>query len=61
MTNGDKIRAMSNRELSDFLRNFDSYDTLSETICKDCVWSDYCTKSCVECIEVWLNSPVEEK
>lgn len=61
ITNGDKIRAMSNRELSDFLRNFDSYDTLSETICKDCVWSDSCTKSCVECLEVWLNSPVEEK
>lgn len=60
MTNGDKIRAMSNRELSDFLRNFDSYDTLAETICKDCVWSDSCTKSCVECLEVWLNSPVED-
>lgn len=60
ITNGDKIRAMSNRELADFLRNFDSYDTLVETICKDCVWSDSCTKSCVECLEVWLNSPVED-
>lgn len=59
ITNGDKIRAMSNRELAEFLRRFNSYNPSVETVCKKCQWSGACTKGCVAGLIAWLNSEAE--
>lgn len=61
MTNGDKIRAMSDQELSEFLFDVD----YGEIACEVCPhrYKPTCTdeSSCIDGIESWLNSPVEDK
>lgn len=61
ITNGDKIRAMSNRELSEFLFDAD----YGEIACEVCPhrYKPTCTteNSCIDGIEAWLNSEAEEK
>lgn len=53
LTNGDRLRAMSNEELAGL------------NICTECLdWTfvcDYSKKSCKECLIDWLNSPVESE
>lgn len=60
ITNGDKIRAMSNRELADMLLH-----GVKGANCKRCphLHKPTCTteNSCIDGIEAYLNSPVEEK
>lgn len=61
MTNGDKIRAMSNRELAEFLFSAD-YEDSACVVCPHgnksiCTAED----SCIDGYEAWLNSPAEEK
>ena len=48
ITNADRIRAMSDEELADFI---------SACGCPDHARS--CTKSCTECTLKWLKQPVE--
>lgn len=61
ITNGDKIRAMSNRELSEFLSDAD----YGEIACEVCPhrYKPTCTteNSCIDGIEAWLNSEAEDK
>lgn len=53
LTNGDKIRAMSDEELADFL---------SLNICQIIKGSDtpFCNGWCDQCISEWLRQPAEE-
>lgn len=51
MTNGDKIRAMTDEELAEYLSNVHYCPTPS--ICDP-------TKNCKDCWSEWLRSPVEE-
>lgn len=52
-TNGDRLRAMSNEELTGL------------NICTECLdWTfvcDHSKKSCKECLIDWLNSPAESE
>lgn len=61
ITNGDKIRAMSNRELATFLLD-QPYNNSACHVCphKDVRCFDI-EDACVDGIEAWLNSPVEDK
>lgn len=62
ITNGDKIRSMSNRELAEFLFEAD-YEDSACVVCPH-RYTDYCDTSgaaCVDGFEAWLNSPVEDK
>ena len=60
LTNGDKIRAMSNQELADMLLH-----GVKGANCKRCphLHKSTCAteNSCIDGIEAYLNSPVEEK
>lgn len=61
ITNGDKIRAMSNRELAEFLFNSD----YEESACEVCPhrYTDDCIMkktACFDGYKSWLNSPVED-
>ena len=60
ITNGEKIRAMSNQELADMLLH-----GVKGANCKRCphLHKSTCTteNSCIDGIESWLNSPVEDK
>lgn len=60
ITNGDKIRAMSNRELAEFLLD-QPYNNSACHVCphKDVRCFDI-EDACVDGIEAWLNSPVED-
>lgn len=51
MTNGDKIRAMSNKELA--MAIMCPYD-MSEPLPESCTF-----KGCIECSEEWLKKEVE--
>lgn len=51
LTNGDKIRAMSDNELAEYLSEVHYCPTFS--ICD-------ATKNCYDCWAEWLRSPVEE-
>lgn len=62
ITNGDKIRSMSNRELSEFLFDAD----YEESACEVCPhrYTDDCAMkktACVDGYKAWLNSPVDDK
>ena len=62
MTNGDKIRAISNRELAEFWL----YSGYEEAACEVCPYryTDHCDTSeaaCVDGYEAWLNSEAEDK
>lgn len=50
MTNGDKIRAMTDEEMA---------NRLSKLICSN-VSEECCHTSCKECWLSWLKAPVEE-
>lgn len=56
MTNADRIRAMSDEELVDFLNNFNVCDTRSNEKCRFVFLAD-----CWECVLDWLRQPAEEK
>lgn len=61
MTNGDKIRAMSNRKLAEFLFNSD----YEESACEVCPhrYTDDCAMkktACFDGYEAWLNSEAED-
>ena len=49
MTNGDKIRAMTDEELSEFINSF---ETCSLNYCRD--------GECLKCLDKWLKEEVEE-
>lgn len=59
MTNGDKIRAMSNEELAI------EFATLTDCgNCDDCPVKDYCATDCCDPIPAWLaylNAPAESE
>ena len=62
MPNGDKIRAMSNRELAEFLFEAD-YEDYACVVCPH-KYTDHCDTSgaaCVDGYEAWLNSEVDDK
>ncbi len=48
LTNGDKIRAMTNEELADFVAS------------EGCPTEGTCCDTCTNCWLKWLRSPVEE-
>ena len=54
MTNGDKIRQMSNEELAKYIN--------SGSACNMCIHEDYylCTGKCKEGIKAYLDMEVEE-
>lgn len=63
MTNGDRIRSMSNEELAEWIRN-----GISSDACDYCQYNNfYCTgvpchgKSEAEKIIEWLQQPYEEE
>ena len=50
MTNADRIRAMSDEELADFITNCGCYDHARD-----------CRASCKDCTLDWLKQPVEDE
>ena len=56
MTNGDRIRAMTDEELAKFIPNWSYTDA-----CK-CVEKPYvdCNNECEKCVSEWLQQPAEE-
>lgn len=52
-TQADRIRAMSDEELLELLKDFSSFSCIFPD--KDCEHV-----SCVECVEAYLNAPVKE-
>lgn len=54
MTNGDRIRAMSNEELADMIR---LSQFCPEGLMQDCLSTD----SCRDCWVIWLQRPVEDE
>ena len=54
MTNADRIRAMSDDELLELLKEFSAFACIFPD--KDCEEA-----SCVECVTKWLRTPVEER
>ncbi len=58
ITNGDKIRQMSNVELAKIIS--DCGDECGGAMCKYCN-SDNCSgQSCIDGIEAWLNAPADD-
>lgn len=56
MTNGDKIRQMSNEELAKYLSSTDVNACMKDRdYCKEEIWR------CDECWLEWLNSEVESE
>lgn len=58
MTNGDKIRAMTDKELSQFLLKVNTnYAMPCMTGEDNCKWEDYPThdKGCKDCFMEWLK------
>ena len=53
MTNRDKINALSNKELAKILNRLD---------CSFCIFKEvsHCSGTCLEGVEQWLNTEVEE-
>lgn len=61
MTQGDKIRSMSDEELAEFFLKVNiAYAEPCMTGESDCVWEDYPThdKGCKDCFLEWLKSEV---
>ena len=56
MTNADRIRAMSDKELAEFLCHFRSDDAVT---CSGCKSEHYCRPGHNGMID-WLQQPVEE-
>lgn len=58
MTNGDKIRAMSNREFAEFFCR----ESVDLSICDCCQhYPDNCSiHNCIDGVEAWLNSEAED-
>jgi hypothetical protein len=55
MTNADRIRAMSDEELEQFINHFDICDIRTNEECK----MSYCA-CCEVCVMDWLQQPAEE-
>lgn len=55
MTNADRIRAMSNEELEQFINHFNICDTRTNEECK----MSYCA-CCEVCVMDWLQQPAKE-
>lgn len=54
MTNGDKIRQMSNWDLAEFIYNVSNGDT-KISVCKDeCAKCEYSSSYCISQIGEWL-------
>ncbi len=62
MSKGDKIRAMSDEELAEFLFKVNAASKHCMTEEGDCKWEDYPThdKGCKDCFLEWLKSEVKE-
>ena len=58
-TNADRIRAMSDEELAEFLRDFRGCDT-DENTCIGCKGEQYCRAGHAGTME-WLKQPAEEE
>ena len=63
-TNADRIRAMSDEELSKIINAFNAYfeecnRSLTDTDCRDCELCELCSLGEGEAID-WLKQPVEE-
>lgn len=56
MTNGDRIRAMTDEELVDLINEFNICDNRTNEECKFNYGAD-----CSECVLDWLKQPVEAK
>ena len=56
ITNGDRIRAMTDEELAKFIPNWSYTDA-----CK-CVEKPYvdCNNECEKCVSEWLQQPAED-
>lgn len=54
ITNGDRIRQMSNEELAEFLVELD------DNICMFCKYEN-CSGECEYGVELWLNAPAESE
>lgn len=59
LTNADRIRSMSDEELSDFINT-----TMTMTVCDFCVYDEKCTEynnfpKCRKGVLEWLQKPVE--
>lgn len=54
MTNGDKIRQMSNEELAEFINN--------SSPCTNCINADYekCNAMCITSIKAYLDMEMQE-
>lgn len=53
MTNADRIRAMTDKDLVKLLSEFSAYSCIFPD--KDCEF-----ESCVDCVTQWLQQPAEE-
>lgn len=56
MTNAEKIKSMTDEELSHYLPSADCYNCPIQADINDC----YCTSSCYECALNWLKKEAEE-
>ncbi len=54
VTNADRIRAMSDEEMVELLKEFSAFSCIFPD--KDCEEA-----SCVECVTKWLKQPAEEE
>lgn len=57
MTNGDKIRAMTDEELADFFCRI-SHCCANDTTCSMCPIFDGCAQN-VMCVERWIKQEVD--
>ena len=57
ITNADRIRAMSDEELAEFIPNW-SYTNACK--CEEQSYAD-CNLKCEECVLDWLQQPAEEE
>ena len=55
LSNGDRIRAMSDEQLVDFINNFNICDNRSNAECKTVFLAD-----CQACVLDWLQAPAKE-
>ena len=64
MTNADKIRAMSDEELAEFIAVITKYDVCmnpSANGCEECLFCAFCS-DCIEGQELeWLQQPAEDE
>ena len=60
ITNADRIRAMSDKELAHWI-NLNAYNDFAYEHCCDAEWRKKpCNNKCVACLVAWLQQPAEE-